>query len=153
MGVFNKTLAKTHIWLNDLMEKTESDDEQKAYRSLRAVLHALRDALSTDEVAQFGAQLPMLLRGSFYEGWDPATGRKRYHKLDEFLVRIRDELTDGDDSDVVDLAYAVFGVVCRHVSGGEIRDILRTLPPDLRALWPETGALSLEERAGEGSLL
>jgi uncharacterized protein (DUF2267 family) len=38
---------------------------------LRATLHALRDRLIIDEVAQLSAQLPMLIRGLYYKGWDP----------------------------------------------------------------------------------
>jgi len=31
---------------------------------MRATLHALRDRLTVEEVAQLGAQLPMLVRGA-----------------------------------------------------------------------------------------
>lgn len=40
-----------------------------AYRLLRTILHALRDRLTAHEPAQFGAQLPMLIRGLYYVGW------------------------------------------------------------------------------------
>jgi len=42
-------------------------DERRAYNALRAVLHALRDRLTTEEIAQFGAQLPTFVRGVYYE--------------------------------------------------------------------------------------
>ncbi len=71
LDVFDTTVQKTNIWLNDLMKVLGWQDRHKAYLALRATLHALRDRLTVDEVAHFGAQLPMLMRGFYYEGWDP----------------------------------------------------------------------------------
>jgi uncharacterized protein (DUF2267 family) len=68
--VFDRTLYKTHTWLKEIMEVLGTEDRHRAYMALRAVLHALRDRLTVEEVAQLGAQLPMLIRGLYYEGWD-----------------------------------------------------------------------------------
>jgi uncharacterized protein (DUF2267 family) len=67
---FDTTVQKTNIWLKDLMEVT-GGDRGKAYQALRALLHALRDRLTVEEAVEFGAQLPMLIRGIYYEGWNP----------------------------------------------------------------------------------
>src|SRR5258708_6578850 len=72
LEVFDTTIQKTHIWINDLMKVLGWQDRHKAYLALRATLHALRDRLTVDEVAHVGAQLPMLIRGFYYEGWDPS---------------------------------------------------------------------------------
>jgi uncharacterized protein (DUF2267 family) len=68
VDVLDRSLEKTHIWLGDLAEELGSDDRHYAYRVLRAFLHALRDHLPIDEVASVAAQLPMFIRGIFYEG-------------------------------------------------------------------------------------
>ena len=87
LDVFDTTLQKTHLGLNDLMEVLVCPDRHRAYRALRATLHALRDRLTVDEVAQLGAQLPMLIRGFYYEGWDPSGKPLRERHRAQFLAR------------------------------------------------------------------
>src|SRR5713101_9443681 len=72
LDAFDTTVHKTNRWLNELNELAGWDSKQKAYLATRATLHALRDRITVDEVAQLGAQLPMLMRGFYYEGWDPS---------------------------------------------------------------------------------
>ncbi len=64
LDAFDTTVHKTNRWLNELNELAGWDSKQKAYLATRATLHALRDRITVDEVAQLGAQLPMLMRGS-----------------------------------------------------------------------------------------
>jgi len=145
LAVFDTTLQKTHAWLGEVMQELGTDDRHKAYLALRAVLHALRDRLTVEEVAQLGAQLPMLIRGFYYEGWDP-TGKplKERHK-EEFLRHIyryfKTTRYGEPDVDPEQVARAVFRVLARRVSEGEIEDVVRILPRELRELWPETSAV------------
>ena len=78
LDVFDTTVHKTHVWLNDIMQELGWEDRHKAYLGLRTTLHALRDRLTVEETAQLAAQLPMLIRGLYYEGWDPRGNRRRY---------------------------------------------------------------------------
>jgi uncharacterized protein (DUF2267 family) len=136
LDVFERTLQKTNIWLDDLMARMNWQDRHRAYSALRATLHALRDRLTVDEATQLAAQLPMLIRGFYYEGWDP-TGKpiKERHK-DEFLARIRHELRTDGQTDPEQIARAVFGVLERRVTEGEIQDVRSVLPEQLKELWP-----------------
>jgi uncharacterized protein (DUF2267 family) len=111
------------------------EDRHKAYGGLRTTLHALRDRLTPEETAQFGAQLPMLIRGLYYEGWTP-TGKpgKVRHKA-EFLTPIRDHFRDDWHVEPEEIARAVLQVLARHVSAGEIEDIKQLLPQELKELW------------------
>jgi uncharacterized protein (DUF2267 family) len=136
LSVFDTTVQKTNGWLKELMTVLDWDDKQKAYRALRAVLHALRDRLTVDEVAQFGAQLPMLIRGIYYEGWDPAAKPDHVRHKEPFLVRIQQQFRPGDLADAEHVARAVFAVLENRVSEGEIQDVESILPADLRELWP-----------------
>jgi uncharacterized protein (DUF2267 family) len=118
------------------MELMEWDDRHKAYGALRAVLHALRDRLTVEEVAELGAQLPMLVRGIYYEGWDPSGKPLKERHREQFLARIEQELKDGDDAEPAMVATSVFSVLERRVSGGEIKDVQHVLPKEIRDLWP-----------------
>jgi uncharacterized protein (DUF2267 family) len=134
--IFDATLQKTHGWLNDLMSELGGDDKRRAYLALRATLHALRDRLPVEEVAQLAAQLPMLVRGFYYEGWDPTGKPVRERHREQFLARIGLELAGADAIDPECIARAVFRLLAQRVSAGEIEDVKQILPAELRALWP-----------------
>jgi uncharacterized protein (DUF2267 family) len=132
------TVQKTHQWLNEIMDALGAHDEHFAYGALRAVLHGLRDRLTVDEAVQLGAQLPMLIRGLYYEGWCPRGKPTKTHKA-EFLETIRSHLApDRMHPEVV--ARAVLVVLARHVTAGEVRDVKANLSTELRDLWPSASA-------------
>jgi uncharacterized protein (DUF2267 family) len=134
--LFGNTLQKTHAWLKELGDELWCRDQQQAYLALRATLHALRDRLTVEEAAHLGAQLPMLIRGFYYEGWSP-TGKplKERHK-EEFLAHVEkySEKDEGVDSERV--VRGVFKFLSNRITEGEIEDIKQILPPELRDLWP-----------------
>jgi uncharacterized protein (DUF2267 family) len=140
LEVFDTTIQKTNIWLNDLERQAGFPNRHAAYKALRATLHALRDRLIIDEVAQLAAQLPMLIRGLYYEGWDPTAKPLRLRHRDEFLERIAQELRGGDHMDPELAARGVFEVLALHVSEGEIEDIRHLLPGKVRDLWQDSMA-------------
>jgi len=136
LSVIDTTVQKTNEWLRDIKEGLGIDDERAAYVGLRAVLHGLRDLLGTDQAAQFGAQLPMLVRGIYYERWDPASSLSGPRRHD-FLAAVREEMhEDVEMRDVERVARTVFGVIALHVELGEIDKLKHSLPREVRALWP-----------------
>jgi uncharacterized protein (DUF2267 family) len=136
LGVFETTLQKTDSWLKELMQVLGWQDKHKAYLALRTNLQALRDRLTVEEVAQLGAQLPMLIRGFYYEGWDPTGKPLRERHKEEFLARIEQQFRDDESVDTEQVARAVFTVLSNRVSEGEIEDVKHVLPTELRELWP-----------------
>ena len=137
LEVFDTTVQKTNAWLNELLQELGWQDKHGAYQAMRATLHALRDRLTVDEVAQLGAQLPMLIRGFYYEGWDPSDKTPRERHRAQFLERIEREFRGGAPIDPERVARAVFAVLARRVSEGEIADVRQVLPAEIRDLWPE----------------
>jgi len=109
-------------------------ERQRAYHALREVLHALRDRLSVGEAVALAAQLPLLVRGVYYEGWHPA-GKPVKHHRDAFLAHLCDALRGLGPGGAEAVTRAVFRVLGRHVSHGGTEHVRRTLPADFRALW------------------
>src|SRR5919106_6787617 len=91
--VFDKTIHKTNTLLKNIeTELGWANQRNMSYAVLRAVLHALRDRLTVQEAADLAAQLPLLVKGIFYNGWNPSSVPKKIHK-DEFLEEIRKNFT------------------------------------------------------------
>lgn len=136
---FDTTVQKTYEWVNEVNRDLELDSRQRSYEVLRGFLHALRDRLPVDEAVHLGAQLPMLLRGIYYEGWNP-TGKPEKMNLDEFLEHVRSKavLVDSDDTEA--MARSAARVLRQYVTEGEIRQVTGVLPADIRSLFEEKTA-------------
>jgi uncharacterized protein (DUF2267 family) len=109
--------------------------QDRAYHALRAVLHALRDRLSVDHVAALAAQLPMLVRGFYYEGWRPRGKPLKERHKEEFLAHIAAEFRGDPNVDPERITRMVFQVLSKHVTSGEIENVTHSLPAELRSLW------------------
>jgi len=72
VSALDGTIQKTNIWLREVMDELGSDDRHRAYLALRSVLHSLRDRLTIEEATDLGAQLPILVRGFYYDAWNPS---------------------------------------------------------------------------------
>ena len=136
ISVFNKTEQKTMQWINGIAGSMGSTDMQRSYTILRAVLHATRDRLMPDEAVQFGAQLPMLVRGFYYEGWHPSDKPRRYRHKKQFLEEIHKKVPTLDNMQLERAATAVFETLEREMPGGELEQVRHALPEELRQLWP-----------------
>ena len=145
MDLFNKLNEPAVHWLKDMMDELRTDDRQRAWHALRAGLHALRDRLTVEEAAQLSAQLPLVIRGLYFEGWDPTGKPLRIRHGDEFLALVREKYAPRTDTAASDIVPAVFRVLDRHISVGELTDIMLSLPTELVDL--VRGVQSGEERA------
>jgi uncharacterized protein (DUF2267 family) len=136
VAAFDSTLQTTHVWLNEICEEMGWErDPHRAYHALRAVLHALRDRLRPEEAAGLAAQLPLLVRGTFYEGWHLAGKPVKTRSVEEFLAPVTDAFRGEPIARSAEVARAVFTVIKRHVSAGEVADVIAALPGDIQALW------------------
>lgn len=136
LEVFDKTVHLTNTWLKDIAFEMSWEDRHRAYLALRGCLQSLRDRLTVEEAADLGAQLPMLVRGFYYEGWKPSALPEKVKSKDAFLEKIRNYFPDGDAIDPEPVAKAVFKMLYHRISEGEIQDIKQILPPELEELWP-----------------
>lgn len=136
---FERTLQKTQHWLAEITAQMGWEDHEKGYTALRAVLHTLRDRLPPNEAVQLAAQLPMLIRGVYFDGWHPANKPLKYRHKQEFLERVRRE-APGITKDELELTVtAVLHRLSREMPGGEVEHVRSQLPAELRELWVQPG--------------
>jgi uncharacterized protein (DUF2267 family) len=137
-GVFESTFQKTREWIHEIQEEIDVQDEREAYAALRAVLHTLRDRLTVEEAADLGAQLPMMIRGTYYEGWNPSNKPQKIRTAHEFLYSVDHQFAfNRSNKDPRQVIAGVLKVLEDHVSKGEIKDVKSTLPQDILSLWPK----------------
>ena len=135
LDVLDTTVQKTYTWINEVAAEAGWEDRQKAYLALRAVLHTLRDRLTIEEGADLSAQLPMLVRGIYYEGWRPSATPSRIRQADQFLDAVARRFPNtGEGVDPHTMIKAVFRVIERNIADGEARHVVESLPKDVREL-------------------
>lgn len=138
LEVFDKTVHTTNIWLNEISDEI-GPDRQLAWHVLGVVLRELRDRLPVDDAAHLGAQLPLMVRGAFYDQYRPAHQPDVVRSRDEFLQRVATGLSDARPVDPEDAVRAVFRVVGRHVPEGQVQKTRHSIPEEIRVLWPTNG--------------
>lgn len=134
MTIFDHANEKANVWINDMMRELGTHDPRQAYHALCASLHVLRDRMRVDEAAQLSAQLPLLVRGLFYEGWRPASPPVHVRRPDELLALVDQELGDGQSIDPERAFAATLEVLRKHVSAGELASLAHVLPRNIAEL-------------------
>lgn len=134
LEILETTVQKTHQWIDSLAEAAHMDSHT-AYQALRAVLQTLRDRLPAPEAAHFAAQLPILIRGIFYEGYRPARVPEGLSRQ-EFLDRVSERIVTGRLVDPLEAARQVFALLERFLGCGELEKVGLVLPAELRSLFP-----------------
>lgn len=135
----DRSIHTTNRWLADVAAAFGTEDRHLAYRVLRAWLHTLRDRLTVEAAAHLAAQLPDLIRGVFYEGWNPSRVPQKYD-AHELIIRFADQARIARD-DVPKSAAIVTEVLLSHVAPGGVEQALRQLPAGVRALLQPGGKI------------
>lgn len=138
-------------WIRAIAREFGTDDDAFVLRAVRAWLHGIRDGLSVDACAQLGAQLPTVLRGVYYEGWDPSSG-PRNHEPGAFAARYAEEASVRP-SEAFRTAATVTAGLADHLGRGPLTAALAELPEALRArLFPTAPAVdAVTETPDDGS--
>lgn len=148
LEVFDKTLQTTNIWLNEIGDRI-GPDRQVAWKVLSVVLHKLRDRLPIDLAAHLGSQLPLLVRGVYYDQFEPARMPVDCDTPEAFTAEVAEWLSDTRPVDPDDAIRAVLGVLGRHVSEGQIVKVRNALPKGLRMLWDGADARQVAEAGAD----
>lgn len=134
LEVFDRTLETTHIWLNEICNDL-GPDKQVAWKVLSTVLHKLRDRLTLNLAAHLGAQLPLLIRGVYYDQFEPGKMPSEFRSREEFVAEVAEWLSDTRPVDPQEAIRSVFRVLSRHISEGQISKVRDALPKSLRQMW------------------
>src|SRR5882757_2469792 len=134
LDVFDKTLQTTNIWLDEI-EGDVGPDRKVAWKVLGSVLHVLRDRLSVDLAAHLGSQLPLLVRGLYYDQYQPGRLPVGDGSLGHFVANVAESLSEIRPIDPRIAMAAVFGVLSRHISTGQIAKVQDVLTAPVRDFW------------------
>lgn len=135
IGSLESAVSDVYQWLNEIEDELNMEDRPLALQMLRAVLHALRDRLTIEQSAHLSVQLPLLVRGLYFENWKPQVTPDRDRTLAQFYDRVRTSLGPDAGLELRVGVDAVVRVLERHLSWGEDEKISRELPREIAALW------------------
>ena len=136
-AMFQSSLEKTNLILKDIEQAYgwPAERRDQSYAALRTVLHLLRDRLPVEEGAQFAAQLPVLVRGVYYEGWKPTDVPIKLNRED-FLYEVRQGFRYDVEGGAESVVRTVLNALRRHISEGEWEDVRASVPRDLATIVP-----------------
>jgi uncharacterized protein (DUF2267 family) len=136
---FNKFAEQGNGFIKDLSKELGyPEDILRAGRVLKAILHALRNQLTTEESLQLLAQFPMFLKAVYVEKWTLHRSTKKPRRFKDFFHEIKtiDKKTGEhdfpSDANIDHSLSVVFMALRKYVSLGELEDIKAVLPKELK---------------------
>ncbi|MEU7591070.1 DUF2267 domain-containing protein [Micromonospora sp. NPDC049230] len=137
ISAFESSLDKTNLILKDIENAYgwPKNRRNQSYAALRTVLHLLRDRLPVDESVEFAQQLPVLVRGIYFDGWVPSDVPIKLNR-DDFLYEVRQGFPYDAEGGPERVTQVVLDTLRRHVTQGEWQDVKDTMPADLATMMP-----------------
>jgi uncharacterized protein (DUF2267 family) len=129
------TVRTSREWVSEYAAKLGQSHPATAFRCLRVALHAIRDRLPIEAAASLATELPMLLRGAFYEDWRPGSSPDTPRTADELYQEVLRELESDTTTPPHDVMRAAFSLLEDRVDWDEIAKVRRILPQPIRAMW------------------
>lgn len=133
INVVDENVKVVNTWLKDISDELGDVGEQEAWSRLKAVLQTLRDRITVNEAADFAAQLPLIIRGLYFEGWRPAETPHKWRDREEYLQALGDRLDTGEPEETF---KAIVRVVEKHVDSNELKQVKEMHPKEVWDLFP-----------------
>ncbi|MES1939346.1 hypothetical protein T5B8_03851 [Salinisphaera sp. T5B8] len=133
LAVIDTSVQQTNRWLGAIMADMDTDDKQFAFQALRSVLTTLRDRLPIDVAANLGAQLPLLVRGVYYDGYVPADTPTTYRRAEDWHAAVAAAGDNLDGAQLERASRAVLGVLEDELDAGIVAKVADSLPDDVRS--------------------
>ena len=134
LDVLDRSVEKANIWINEVAAELGTGGPPRGVPGAACVPARAAHRLPVAEAAQLSARLPLLIRGIYFEGWQPGHAPVLYRHPTEFFDRVANEAKLHGETEASFAVEAAARVLARHVSGGEMEDVARTLPAELRQL-------------------
>jgi uncharacterized protein (DUF2267 family) len=130
------SIHKTNEWINEIKEELNWQDETTTYTVLEGTLQLIRDMLTVEEATDFGSQLPLVLRGTYYSNWDPSKTPKTMKRSD-FVSKVHAHLGNNPDIEPNSTVRKILHIIDKKISEGEISDVKAQLPDEIKKYWEE----------------
>lgn len=150
LPIFDDTLQQTNRWLSEILDHIsegtwDSDDKeerhrQRAYNALRAVLLTLRDRLPVGLSSNLSAQLPLLVRGIYFDQYEPENQPQTYRNTGAFYEHVAQRVDPQFHFGAEESTKAVFAVLSSHLPEGTVQKVRDALPEDVRNAWTDLEA-------------
>jgi uncharacterized protein (DUF2267 family) len=136
VSTIERNINTTNVWLNEISDELNQIDKEEAWTRLGAVLQTVRDRIPVDEAADFAAQLPELIRGVYFQSWNPSDTPKTWRHREEYLGAFNEKLGPHDPIDAEETIRAVLKVAARHMDNAALKKVKDTHPKEVWDLWP-----------------
>ena len=135
---FESYISKANLFLKEIaIEIGEPDNKAKAGRILKAVLHALRSRLTTEESIHMIAQLPILIKGIYVDGWHLTKLKDESENYSDFLSEVKKfdgktgNIDFNNDFNSLEMIRGVLKILKKYVSNGEVKQLKSKLPDEI----------------------
>jgi uncharacterized protein (DUF2267 family) len=132
---FEKNCNEAISWINEISIRAGFPSRPDwAYSALKSVLHSIRDRSTIEEIFQFAAQLPLIIKGIFFEGYNPS-GKPVKLNSEEFMMRIRKDMGTANEIPAGEAFRVVLELLYEKTSTGEMNQLRGLMPKDIQKLW------------------
>ena len=137
LPILENNIHQAMDWIYAIEEACHWNEEnqKKAFAVLRAVLHELRNLLPLEQAAHLSAQLPLIIRGIFFENWHPHFVVIQEIKKEDFLTSITEALYPYQNIDAEGTVRSVLHVLGEKLPAGTLEDILKNMPKEIQELY------------------
>jgi uncharacterized protein (DUF2267 family) len=132
LKAIQKTINDTNEWINELMSSYDFENEEEAFLLMRATLKTIRDRINPNEAHHLGAQLPALIRGFYYEGWNPNKNPLNFETTDGFISTVKSNLAGHDNIDLEMAVPEAMRIIFERIGSGQADHVKQNLPAQVQ---------------------
>ncbi len=137
LSEFQLHLEESAVWVEALRSRLGWESVAKSHSALCAVLQVLRDHLPLEEAIQLGVQLPVLLRGEYFEGFHPRRDPLPLSDRGDFFMLVHEAIHRDPAIEPEMLARTVLSLVADRLPAAQRAQIEAASPAPLHGLWPD----------------